>query len=76
MIAEHLIEPKTNEVPGFAPLLRELHAHTPTVRARDHRRHRAHRVRPRPVPLGELGAHYVMTVTTNTRTLFIRSARR
>ncbi len=70
VIAERLIGPKTNEVPEFAPLLRELHDHAPlpghviTVDA-------GHTVRAHARFLcEELGAHYVMTVKTNTPTLF------
>lgn len=70
VIAEHLIGPKTNEVPGFAPLLRELNDHTPlaghviTVDA-------GHTVRAHARFLcEELGAHYVMTVKENTPRLF------
>jgi len=66
--AERLIGPKTNEVPELAPLPRELNHHVPlsghvitadaghTVRARFLRE--------------EPGAHFVMTVKTNTPTLF------
>ena len=57
-------------MPGFAPLLRELNHHTPlaghviTINA-------GHTVRAHAEFLAEeLGAHYVMTVKTNTPTLF------
>ncbi len=70
VIAERLIGPKTNEVPEFAPLLRELDQHVPlsghvvTVDA-------GHTVRAHARFLcEELGAHYVMTVKANTPTLF------
>ncbi|MGH3755690.1 MAG: ISAs1 family transposase [Pseudonocardiaceae bacterium] len=70
VIAERLIGPKTNEVPEFAPLLRELNHHVPlsghviTVDA-------GHTVRAHARFLcEELGAHYVMTVKANTPTLF------
>ncbi|MDQ3990581.1 MAG: ISAs1 family transposase [Actinomycetota bacterium] len=70
VIAERLIGPKTNEVPELAPLLRELDGHTPlaghviTIDA-------GHTVRAHAELLcQELGAHYVMTVKTNTPTLF------
>ncbi len=70
VIAESLIGPKTNEVPGFAPLLRELNHHVPlsgyvvTIDA-------GHTVRAHARFLcEELGAHYVMTVKANTPTLF------
>ncbi len=69
VIAERLIGPKTNEVPELAPLLRELNAHAPlsghviTVDA-------GHTVRAHAkLVCEELGAHYVMTVKTNTPTL-------
>ncbi|MGH3611570.1 MAG: ISAs1 family transposase [Pseudonocardia sp.] len=70
VIAERLIGPKTNEVPEFAPLLRELNrcvplsGHVITVDA-------GHTVRAHARLLcEELGAHYVMTVKANTPTLF------
>ncbi|MCA1681726.1 MAG: ISAs1 family transposase, partial [Actinobacteria bacterium] len=70
VIAERLIGPKTNEVPEFAPLLRELNRRIPlsghviTVDA-------GHTVRAHARFLcEELGAHYVMTVKANTPTLF------
>ncbi len=70
VIAERLIGPKTNEVPEFAPLLRELNARVPlaghviTIDA-------GHTVRSHAELIcGELGAHYVMTVKCNTPGLF------
>ncbi len=70
VIAERLIGPKTNEVPQFAPLLRELNTHVGlaghviTIDA-------GHTVRAHARFLcEELGAHYVMTVKANTPTLF------
>lgn len=70
VIAERLIGPKTNEVPEFAPLLRELNARVPlaghviTIDA-------GHTVRSHAELIcGELGAHYVMTVKRNTPGLF------
>ncbi len=70
VIAERLIGPKTNEVPEFAPLLRELDAHVGlaghviTVDA-------GHTVRAHAELLSaELGAHWVMTVKANTPNLF------
>lgn len=70
VIAEHLIGPKTNEVAGFAPLLRELNEHTPlaghviTIDA-------GHTVRAHASLIcEELAAHYVMTVKNNTPRLF------
>ena len=70
VIAEHLIGPKTNEVPGFAPLLRELDGHAPlaghviTIDA-------GHTVRAHAALIcGELLAHYVMTVKGSTPKLF------
>jgi predicted transposase YbfD/YdcC len=70
VIAERLIGPRTNEVPEFAPLLRELNARVPltghviTIDA-------GHTVRSHAeLTCGELGAHYVMTVRCNTPGLF------
>ena len=70
VIAERLIGPKTNEVPEFQPLLRELNQRVPlaghviTVDA-------GHTVRAHATFIcGELMAHYVMTVKTNTPRLF------
>jgi len=47
VIAERLTGPKTNEVPEFAPLLRDLNRLRPPGRARHHHRRRPHRPRPR-----------------------------
>lgn len=70
VIAERLIGPKTNEVPEFAPLLRELNARVPlaghvvTVDA-------GHTVRAHATLIcEELLAHYVMTVKSNTPKLY------
>jgi predicted transposase YbfD/YdcC len=70
VIAEQLIGPKTNEVPGFAPLLRGLNARIPlaghviTIDA-------GHTVRAHASFIcQELMAHYVMTVKRNTPGLF------
>ncbi|MGH3614605.1 MAG: ISAs1 family transposase [Pseudonocardia sp.] len=70
VVAERLIGPKTNEVPQFAPLLRELDrrvglsGNVITVDA-------GHTVRAHATFLcEELGAHYVMTVKANTPTLY------
>lgn len=70
VIAERLIGPKTNEVPEFAPLLRDLNGHVGlaghviTMDA-------GHTVRAHATFLcEELGAHYVMTVKANTPTLY------
>lgn len=70
VIAERLIGPKTNEVPEFAPLLRELNARVPlaghviTVDA-------GHTVRAHATLIcSELLAHYVMTVKHNTPKLY------
>jgi len=70
VIAERLIGPKTNEVPEFAPLLRDLNdhvglaGHVLTMDA-------GHTVRAHATFLREeLGAHYVMTVKANTPTLY------
>jgi len=66
VLAEHLIGPKTNEVPEFAPLLRELNeyyclaGHVITIDA-------GHTVRAHAAFIcQELLAHYVMTVKQNT----------
>ncbi len=70
VIAERLIGPKTNEVPGLAPLLRDLNervslaGHVITVDA-------GHTVRAHATFICEdLLAHYVMTVKCNTPKLF------
>lgn len=70
VIAERLIGPKTNEVPEFAPLLRELNTRVPlaghviTVDA-------GHTVRAHATLIcQELLAHYVMTVKNNTPKLY------
>jgi len=70
VIAERLIGPKTNEVPGFAPLLRGLNERVPlaghviTMDA-------GHTVRAHATFIcEELLAHYVMTVKGNTPKLF------
>lgn len=70
VIAERLIGPKTNEVPEFAPLLRDLNGHVGlaghviTMDA-------GHTVRAHATFLcEELGAHHVMTVKANTPTLY------
>jgi DDE_Tnp_1-associated/Transposase DDE domain len=70
VIAERLISRKTNEVPEFAPLLRDLHDRVPlaghviTIDA-------GHTVRGHAAFLcEELAAHYVMTVKGNTPKLF------
>ena len=68
--AERLIGPKTNEVPQFAPLLRELNeyyclaGHVITADA-------GHTVRAHATLIcGELLAHYVLTVKQNTPRLW------
>ncbi len=70
VIAERLIGPKTNEVPEFAPLLRELNARSPlaghVITADAGHTVRAHAT----FICGELLAHYVMTVKRNTPALF------
>ncbi len=70
VIAERLIGPKTNEVPEFAPLLRDLNERVPlaghviTIDA-------GHTVRAHATFIcEELAAHYVMTVKGNTPKLF------
>ncbi len=70
VLAERLIGPKTNEVPGFAPLLRELNGyyclagHVITADA-------GHTVKAHAAFIcGELLAHYVFTVKQNTPRLW------
>lgn len=70
VIGEHLIGPKTNEVPQLAPLLREVNSYYPlaghviTLDA-------LHTVRGHASFIcGELYAHYVLTVKQNTPGLF------
>jgi predicted transposase YbfD/YdcC len=70
VLAERLIGPKTNEVPGFAPLLRELNGyyrlagHVITADA-------GHTVKAHAAFIcGELLAHYVFTVKQNTPALW------
>jgi predicted transposase YbfD/YdcC len=70
VLAEHLIGPKTNEVPEFAPLLRELNqyyllaGHVVTADA-------GHTVRAHAKLIcEELLAHYVLTVKQNTPKLW------
>jgi predicted transposase YbfD/YdcC len=70
VLAERLIGPKTNEVPGFAPLLRELNGyyclagHVITADA-------GHTVRAHATLIcEELLAHYVFTVKRNTPALW------
>jgi len=66
VLAEHLIGPKTNEVPGFAPLLRELNEYHPlagqVITADAGHTVKAHAR----VICEELLAHYVFTVKRNT----------
>jgi predicted transposase YbfD/YdcC len=70
VLAEHLIGPKTNEVPGFAPLLRELDQYYPlagqVITADAGHTVRAHAR----VICEELLAHYVFTVKLNTKRLW------
>ena len=70
VLAEHLIGPKTNEVPEFAPLLRELDAYYPlaghVVTADAGHTVKAHAT----LICGELLAHYVFTVKQNTPALW------
>jgi predicted transposase YbfD/YdcC len=70
VLAEHLIGPKTNEVPEFAPLLRDLNqyyclaGHVITADA-------GHTVRAHATFIcQELLAHYVFTVKQNTKKLW------
>lgn len=70
VLAEHLIGPKTNEVPGFAPLLRDLNGYYPlaghVITADAGHTVRAHAR----VICGELLAHYAFTVKLNTPALW------
>ena len=70
VIAERLIGPKTNEVPGFAPLPRGLNARVPlaghVITADAGHTVRAHAT----FICEELLAHYVLTVKRNTPALF------
>ena len=69
VLAERLIGPKTNEVPEFAPLLRELNEYFPlagyviTAGA-------GHTVRAHARLICKLGAHFVFTVKQNTPRLW------
>lgn len=70
VIAERLIGPKTNEVPEFAPLLRELNARSPLV-GHVITADAGHTVRAHATFIcEELLAHYVMTVKLNTPGLY------
>ena len=69
VLAERLIGPKTNEVPEFAPLLRELNEYFPLagyVITAD----AGHTVRAHARLICELGAHFVFTVKQNTPRLW------
>jgi hypothetical protein len=70
VLAERLIGDKTNEIPEFAPLLRELDSYYPLaghVITAD----AAHTVKAHAKLIcGELLAHYVFTVKLNTRRLY------
>jgi len=70
VLAEHLIGPKTNEVPGFAPLVRELDGYYPlaghVITADAGHTVRAHAR----VICEELLAHYAFTVKQNTPALW------
>lgn len=70
VLAERLIGPKTNEVPEFAPLLRELNGYYPlaghVITADAGHTVKAHAT----LICGELLAHYVLTVKGNTRKLW------
>jgi predicted transposase YbfD/YdcC len=70
VLAEHLIGPKTNEVPEFAPLLRELDGYHPlagqVITADAGHTVKAHAR----FICGELLAHYVFTVKQNTPALW------
>ncbi|MGD0609483.1 MAG: transposase family protein, partial [Streptosporangiaceae bacterium] len=70
VLAEHLIGPKTNEVPGFAPLLRELNGYYPlaghVITADAGHTVKAHAR----FICEELLAHFVFTVKQNTPALW------
>src|ERR1700678_413746 len=70
VLAERLVGPKTNEVPGFAPLLRDLNRYRclagQVITADAGHTVRAHAR----FICGELGAHYVFTVKQNTPALW------
>ena len=69
VLAERLIGPKTNEVPEFAPLLRELNEYFPLagyVITAD----AGHTVRAHASLICTLGAHFVFTVKQNTPRLW------
>jgi len=70
VLAERLIGPKTNEVPEFAPLLRELNRYYPlaghVITADAGHTVKAHAT----LICEELLAHYVLTVKCNTRKLW------
>ena len=70
VLAERLIGPKTNEIPEFAPLLRELNGYYPlaghVITADAGHTVRAHAT----FICGELLAHYVLTVKRNTPALW------
>jgi len=70
VLAERLIGPKTNEVPEFAPLLRELNGYYPlaghVITADAGHTVRAHAR----LICGKLLAHYVFTVKLNTSRLW------
>lgn len=70
VLAEHLIGPKTNEVPAFLPLLRDLDRRLPlagrviTVDAGLTARTIGDGI------VSEFGAHYVMTIKENAKNLY------
>jgi predicted transposase YbfD/YdcC len=70
VLAEHLVGPKTNEVPGFAPLLRDLDEYYPlaghVITADAGHTVKAHAR----VICEELLAHYAFTVKLNTPALW------
>jgi hypothetical protein len=69
VLAERLIGPKTNEVPEFAPLLRDLNEYFPLagyVITAD----AGHTVRAHARLICELGAHFAFTVKQNTPRLW------
>lgn len=71
VLAERLVGAKTNEVPEFAPLLRGLAARVGGVAGCVFTMDALHTVRAHAeMIVGELFAHYVMTVKENTKSLY------
>jgi predicted transposase YbfD/YdcC len=73
VLAERLVGAKTNEVPELPPLLRELAERVGGVGGCVFTMDALHTVRSHAQLItSELGAHYVMTVKENTKTLYDR----